>query len=198
MEIKVTLENYKDIQEFKNAMNTTCDKMVKDLRSTFNTKQVDILNQIDGYLKGIALQLKGTKMYNGARWVFQDNDKYQDSNGKYPSTIRVYIEDDGNYYLEVKLFSNFSGEHYRRINIYDGDIEMPKPTEWNNSDFNIWLKYVRENKQFFIETLIKSWKELKKSINDTIMIDLENSQRANNNKINTMVSRNAIYDNFEL
>lgn len=197
MEIKVTLEDYKDIQEFKNSMNQTCDKMVKDLRSTFNSKQVDILNQIDRYLKNIALQLKGTKPCGYSEWTFADNDTYRDSNNNYPSQVRVHLENDGNYYLKVKLYSPFSGEKQYEIHIHDGDIEIHMDNGWGNNieGFNRFLK---EKKQFYIETIIKSWKDLKKNINNRIIEDLEESQKINSNKINTIVQRNAIYDNFEL
>lgn len=182
MEIDVKLENYKDVQDFKKTMTLIYDNVVEETINTFSQKQVNILNQIDGYLKDISNQLKGTKMVSGSTWRFIG------------VMTDAYMNIDGGYFLNVRLASVSSGDRMQ-ITIQNGDIIIQKPMSYNFENFE---NYILSQKQKYIENIIKDWKTLKEEINSCIMRDMKISQEDNERKLKKAIDRNSIYDNFEL
>lgn len=189
--MKIVVENYKEIDWVKKAINEQCSTVLADAQKVFDEKQINVLNQIDEYLRGISEQLKGTKTYMGYDWEFHDgSDCYtKRSDGTYDGDVKVEFSQkimasyNLPYLLRIRLDSNFSGESTYYFKIVDGKL--------------ISTQYKVDTEEYAIK-LIKNWKKLKQAIHDGIIKDFANAQDSINKRLSKAQEIDELYDNFEV
>lgn len=189
--MKIVVENYKEIDLVKKAINEQCDAVLADAQKVFAEKQINVLNQIDEYLLGIVQQLKGTKTHRGYDWQFHDGtDSYsKNRDGLYEGGVKVEFRDDVPYILRINLDSRFGSENSYYFKIVDGKLISTEYTESST---------VQKQADEYAQKLIKNWKKLKQTIHDGILKDFADAQKVINDKLNHAQELDALYDNFEV
>lgn len=189
--MKIIVENYKEIDAVKKAINEQCNTVLAQAQKVFAEKQINALNQIDEYLKGIAEQLKGTRTHRGYEWQFYDGtDSYsKNRDGWYEGGVKVEFRDDVPYILRINLDGRFGTEGSYYFKIVDGKLIS---TQYNESST------VQKQADEYAIKLIKNWKKLKQTIHDGILKDFADVQKVINDKLNHAQELDELYDNFEV
>lgn len=189
--MKIVVENYKEIDLVKKAINEQCDAVLADAQKVFAEKQINVLNQIDEYLLGIVQQLKGTKTHRGYDWQFHDGtDSYsKNRDGLYEGDVMVEITDPIKnpnyppYLLRIRLSAKYGTETTYYFKIVDGRL--------------VATQYQKKSDEYAL-VLIKNWKKIKQKIHDGILKDFAEAQKIVNDKLNHAQELGELYDNFEV